>query len=176
MSIVISLLTKDDFPTLIEWAEDEKILLQWAGPYFKYPLTNAQLAEYLAPTRHKDPVRYVFRALDEADLMVGMAELNVVDRANETATLCRIFVDKNRRGRGLADSILKQVLSYGFDILKLNRIDLKVFTFNSAAIKSYERLGFIREGHLRKVNRFNKEYWDCYLYSMLKTEWESRRK
>jgi RimJ/RimL family protein N-acetyltransferase len=175
MSIVISPLTKDDFQTLIEWAEDEKILLQWAGPYLKYPLTNAQLAEYLAPARHKNPVRYVFRALDEADMMVGMAELNVVDRANETATLCRIFVDKNRRGRGLADSIIKQVISYGFDILKLNRIDLKVFTYNSAAIKCYERLGFVREGLMRKVCKFNNEYWDCYVYSMLRNEWEARR-
>ncbi|SHI68162.1 Acetyltransferase (GNAT) domain-containing protein [Lutispora thermophila DSM 19022] len=46
---------------------------------------------------------------------------------------------------------MKLLLDYGFLELNLHRIYLRVFSFNSRAIKLYEKLGFKQEGISREV-------------------------
>ena len=175
MKLNISPLNETDFPVLIGWAEDEKTLLQWAGPYFKFPLTIGQLKDYLAPALLDNPVRYIFKSADENGIITGMTELNPVDRVHKSAGLCRIFTDKSYRGKGVADYMIKYALNFGFGELGLNRIDLRVYTFNSAAIKCYEGIGFVKEGSMRSVTKYKNEYWDGLIYSMLKSEWEDKK-
>ncbi|MCI0715786.1 MAG: GNAT family N-acetyltransferase [Chlorobi bacterium] len=102
---------------------------------------------------------------------IGMCELSLVDRINGTATLCRIYVDKAHRGKGIAEGMIKQILKFGFEDLKLRRIDLRVYAFNTPAIKCYEKLGFVKEGNIRQFTKFEDEYWDVLVYSMLADEW-----
>lgn len=108
---------------------------------------------------------------DGTEDTIGMCELNLVDRINGTGTLCRIYVDKAHRGKGIAEDMLKQILKFGFVDLKLRRIDLRVYAFNTPAVKCYEKLGFVKEGNIRQFTKFEDEYWDVLLYSMLAGEW-----
>ena len=39
--------TEQDFERLINWIENEEILVQFSGGIFKFPLTKEQLNEYL---------------------------------------------------------------------------------------------------------------------------------
>ncbi len=48
--------THKDFENLISWVNNEKELIQFAGPIFSFPLTKEQLNDYL-----KDPNRYPFK-------------------------------------------------------------------------------------------------------------------
>ena len=44
------------------------------------------------------------------------------------------------------------LLAYGFKILNLNNVMLKVFSFNQRAIRSYEKAGFrVLAGALRHI-------------------------
>ena len=69
--------------------------------------------------------------------------------------------------------MLRRLLQIGFDGLGLHRIDLVVFDFNRAAIKCYEGVGFVKEGHLRESRRIGNEYWSLYQMSILEHEWRS---
>ncbi len=172
MSILISVLTKEDFPTLIEWAEDEKTLIQWWGPVMVFPLTIEQLNNYFSESTKPNPSRYIFKAVTDGKIS-GMCELGAVDRKNETGSLCRIFVDKKSRGSGIANIMISKLLDFAFTELNLSRIELNVYTFNTPAYKCYEKLGFQREGLKRKVTKYNNEYWDGYVYGLLKEDWET---
>jgi RimJ/RimL family protein N-acetyltransferase len=172
MNIQIQPMSESDLPKLIEWAEDERTLIQWCGPVFEFPLTIKQLKDYYAPTLKPDPLRYIFKAVNETGVMTGMTEIGSVDRRNLLASLCRIYVDKNYRGRGVADQLIKTALRFGFEKLDMVRMELRVYTFNSGAIKTYERLGFRREGLMRKVTKYNNEFWDGFVYAILKEEWD----
>jgi RimJ/RimL family protein N-acetyltransferase len=62
-----------------------------------------------------------------------------------------IFIgEQAERSKGFGQSAVRQLLSYAFNDLGLNRIHLQVLTDNVAAIRTYERCGFQIEGTLRK--------------------------
>lgn len=172
MNSQIVKLEKGDLPQFIDWAEDEKTLIQWCGPVFSYPLTLPQLENYFSETEKEFPTRYLIKYVTEDGLMAGVCELGNIDRRNRAGSVCRVFVDKNFRGKGIAKDLINEVLKYGFDILNLNRIDLNVYTYNAGAIKCYEELGFIKEGIKRSSTKYGDEYWDCCIYSILKEEWQ----
>src|SRR6187455_2083008 len=90
-----------DLPVVLNWAEDEKTLIQWCGPVFDYPLTIEQLHDYFSESTKPNPQRYIFKALVNGK-MAGMSELGAVNLKNETGSLCRIFVEKPSRGKGIA--------------------------------------------------------------------------
>jgi RimJ/RimL family protein N-acetyltransferase len=172
MSISITNLNKNDLPEILKWAEDERTLLQWCGPVFDFPLTIEQLDDYFSESQNPEPGRLIFKAVEENGRLAGMCELGAVDRKNEICSLCRIFVDKSFRGRGIAEFMISKVLDIGFYELNLSRIELNVYTYNTPAFKCYEKLGFQREGLKRKVTKYKNEYWDGYIYGLLKEDWE----
>ncbi len=165
-------LKESDLPALLDWARDEKTLIQWCGPVFDFPLTIEQLQKFFFESTIPNPSRYIFKSVIN-DKISGMCELGAIDLKSRTAFLCRIFVDKNFRNIGIADNMITKVLDFGFNELNLDRIELNVYTFNTPAIKCYEKLGFKREGLKRKVTKCNNEFWDGYVYGLLKEDWES---
>jgi RimJ/RimL family protein N-acetyltransferase len=169
--IKISKITKTDLETLLKWAADEKTLLQWSGPYFSFPLTMKQLEDHFEATLSDIPKRFIFKVHQE-DNIISIAELNNVDRINCSASLCRVFTSPEYRGKGVAKMLIKHILNFGFNELNLERIELIVYDFNLPAIKCYEDLGFVREGFLRKNTKYKNEYWNGYIYSLLKEEWK----
>jgi RimJ/RimL family protein N-acetyltransferase len=56
----------------------------------------------------------------------------------------------------------------------MRRIDLRVYGFNTAAIRSYEKAGFIREGLLRKAQLISGRYCDVVVMGILEEEWDGR--
>lgn len=171
--IKIEKLEYKDLQNLINWAENERILIQWCGPVFDFPLTMEQLDKYFSETLQQEPTRIIFKSIDEKNCMTGMCELGAIDRKYKTASLCRIFVDPKYRGKGIADKLISYVINYAFNELDLRRLELNVYSYNSAAIKSYERLGFTREGLKRKVTQFENVFWDGYMYGLLRDEWKN---
>jgi|SRR4030095_6031006 len=112
---------------------------------------------------------YAYTAIVDGNT-VGMAELGAVDRKNGSATLCRMYVDEGSRGKGIAGEMIRHILKLGFDELKLRRIDLRVYSQNTSAIKCYEKCGFVKEACLREAAKFEDEYWDVMVYSMLRED------
>lgn len=45
--IALERFTEVDFERLISWIKNEEELVQFAGDYFKYPLTNQALYSYI---------------------------------------------------------------------------------------------------------------------------------
>jgi RimJ/RimL family protein N-acetyltransferase len=48
---------------------------------------------------------------------------------------------------------------------------VRLFDFNEAAIRCYEKCGFVKERLLRDARRVGNEYWSLYIMSILETEW-----
>lgn len=68
---------------------------------------------------------------------------------------------------------LRAMLSYGFEQMRLNRVEALVYVENEASIRLLERLGFLREGILRQYFRRGEEYYDHWLLSLLKADWKA---
>jgi RimJ/RimL family protein N-acetyltransferase len=101
---------------------------------------------------------------------VGEVVLNQWDPGNESCDF-RIFLGPHGRDRGLGTEATRLIVGYGFERLGLHRISLEVYAFNPRARRVYEKVGFRAEGVLRESLRYNGEWIDATIMSILAPEW-----
>jgi RimJ/RimL family protein N-acetyltransferase len=96
--------------------------------------------------RNSDPRKGIFLVAKSGDEVIGIAQLDRGDKPNnQHAASLGISVDGAWRGKGIGTKMLKCLLAWAAEE-KLIRIQLKVFSRNSKAIKLYEQFGFVEEG------------------------------
>ena len=101
---------------------------------------------------------------------VGEAVLNEWDPGNESCNF-RILIGPKGRDRGLGTEATWLIVGYGFEFLRLHRVSLEVYAFNPRARRAYQRVGFRPEGVLRDALRYNGEWIDATVMSILASEW-----
>lgn len=164
--------TPFDFPRLLRWIDSPKLLIQWAGAMlFHYPLDENQLQTYYQHSMVEHPASFIFTVLDEEEHPVGHIELGMVNNANGSGSICRVFIDPSQRGKGYCVEMVRQMLRVGFKDLNLRRIDLRVYSFNKSAVECYRKAGFVQEGVLRKSQKADDEIWDTIVMGILREEW-----
>ncbi|MCR9153416.1 MAG: GNAT family N-acetyltransferase [Bacteroidetes bacterium] len=72
--------------------------------------------------------------------------------------------------KGYASEVLSKMLDYGFDELKLHRIEAGCAVANIGSIKVLEKVGFIREGRGRQILPLKSGWSDNYEYAILETD------
>jgi RimJ/RimL family protein N-acetyltransferase len=72
--------------------------------------------------------------------------------------------------KGYATESLKAVINFGFDNLKLHRIEAGCAVENIGSFKVLEKAGMIREGRLRQVLPLKSGWSDNFEYSILETD------
>lgn len=164
---------RSNFQQLINWIDTPEFLLQWGGPNFSFPLTEEQLENYLIDANKNNSSTLVYSVLHkETGNVIGHISLGNIDKENKSARVGKVLVrDKNVRGKGIGQLMMKEILKIAFHELKLHRVNLGVFDFNTSAIVSYEKVGFVKEGLLRDSRKFGDEYWSLWEMSILENEW-----
>ena len=74
------------------------------------------------------------------------------------------------RGRGVGTAALRQLVEFGFVRRNLRRIHLQAISSNTAALRSYEKAGFVVEGRLREHAWVRGGYEDLVLMGILRSE------
>jgi RimJ/RimL family protein N-acetyltransferase len=166
--LTLSPFQEDDFAFVLRSIATADELLQWAGPGFDWPLTEDQLRDYRGKGI-SDPERFRQLTAVEGDRVVGHVELTL-ERKHDLAYIGRVLVAPSERGRGLGTALMSDVVRLAFDELRLHRISLNVFDFNTPAIRCYERVGFRREEHLRETRKASDGYWSLLVMGMLATD------
>ena len=165
--------SQDDFQRLIEWIPNATFAMQWGGPAFTYPLTTEQLESYIKGANEPNASTYVFKVIDEfTNEVIGHVSLGNVDRKNGSARVGKVLVGStNSRGKGYGTQLMNAVLTFAFKQLKLQKVTLVVFDFNTSAIQCYEKVGFKREGFIRDARKNGDEYWNLIEMGILNDEW-----
>ena len=156
-----------DIPPLLAWFQTPAELVQWGGPARKFPLDEAQMTALLAETQGAHPARRIW-AGDRHGTLAAVA--SVLDFRHGTALLTMVGIAPAARGQGLAAPFISQVLQAVFQDPAIERLELNVYTFNAAALRLYDALGFVREGVRRSLARVGEERWDAAHCSMLRAE------
>ncbi|MHA1293718.1 MAG: GNAT family N-acetyltransferase, partial [Promethearchaeota archaeon] len=76
--------------------------------------------------------------------------------------------------KGYGTDCLKILLSFGFEILNLHSIYLRVFDFNERAIKVYLKIGFKKAGVLREAYFIEGKYHDVILMDILANQFRQK--
>lgn len=108
--------------------------------YFSVPWSKEQLLESL-----RNP-QYLFLVAEEDGQVAGYAGLL---RVLNEGDITNIVVDGAHRGKGLGTQLTAALLEEG-QRLGMEEFTLEVRVSNQAAIRIYERLGFVKEGIRKK--------------------------
>lgn len=81
---------------------------------------------------------------------------------------CKIHSD--HWNNGYATESLKTAINFGFEILKLHRIEAGCAIKNIRSIKVLEKAGMVREGRLRQVLPLKSGWSDNFEYAILETD------
>lgn len=115
-------------------------------------------------------------SLKEDDTPIGVTAFHRVDLVSRAAVFSICISDTSKWGRGYARDASEVMLRYGFQVLNLHRVQLHVWTGNAAALKTYESLGFVKEGTLREAMCHDGEYCDFHVMGILENEWRAKHK
>lgn len=165
---------KTDIATLVAWLNDAGLIDMLGG---RGLASTAGMRRWLDDLRSEQGrTRWHFLVcLHEGERPIGVTGLSAIDRVNGQAEFAIGLAKSVMRDRGYGTEAARLVLDFGFHDLRLHRVYLDVFAFNTPAIRLYERLGFVHEATLREAEQQHGRRVDVLLMSILREEWELRR-
>ena len=109
-------------------------------------------------------------AIVDGGAVVGTIGLHRIDRANSWTSI-GYWLDADRQGRGTMTHATRAVTQYAFEVLGLNRVEIRAAVGNARSAAIPRRLGFVQDGVLRQAERDGDGFRDVVVYSMLAFEW-----
>lgn len=124
--------------------------------------------------QESDPANGMSFVIDVDGEAVGNIGLFDVDELARHAEV-GIALLPSARGRGIGTEAMTQILEFAFVRSNLRRVHLEVIASNAAAIRSYEKAGFVVEGRQREHAWVRGRYEDIVRMGLLRDEWRAGR-
>ena len=119
------------------------------------------------PKEWKKGTSYNFAIIDAGDgKVLGGCGINEVDRLHRRANL-GYWVRTSRIGEGGATNAVRLLAKWGFETLKLKRIEILVVTSNQRSLRVAERVGAKKEGILRNRITMHDRAYDAVMHSLI---------
>lgn len=161
----LSPIDSNDYEIYTKWVNDMEATI---GVTFAQSLiTPEQEKEALEKLATSE---YTFAIVDlKADELIGSIGFPKIDYINHTAELGIFIGNKECWGKGYGVEAIELLLDFGFNILNLHNIYLKVFSYNKPAIRCYKKVGRLREAKQIAGQRYDDVFMD-----ILATEYKSK--
>ncbi len=105
------------------------------------------------------------------DKLVGGIGLHTIDWANRKVEI-GYWLAEAYQGKGLMTRACRTLVTYAFDELGLNKVEIRCATENIRSCAIPKRLGFTQEGILRDAAWLYDHFEDLVVYGMLAREWQ----
>ena len=171
-SVYLRAAERDDIPRFVSWLNDYRTsrTLGLRAP-LSIPLEE-QWFERMVASQGKDGYHFV-ACLVADGRPIGTISLMELDLFNGSAGLGISIGTEEDRNKGHGTDMLRALLGFAFDFLRLERIWLDVYRMNEGARRVYERVGFVHEGVLRHAIFREGRYLDLDRMSILAAEWRA---
>ncbi len=148
-----------------------KELIPWMPWAYKgYPLAQSRFWIKSTLKNWQDGREYNFAICDAVTGgYLGGCGINEISPMDRCANL-GYWVRSDRTGQGVAVAATKLLAKWGFDVLKLNRIEIRVAVDNSRSLRVAEKSGAKREGVLRNKMLLEGKIHDSVIHSLIPGE------
>lgn len=146
-----------DIPCRVKWLNNPK-MNKFVGDEMGKKTNLRKQREWFAnylKTKNKK-----FFTICDNSKPIGFMGLSNISKANKNADLFIAIGEDDYRGKGIGKIAVKWIIDYGFNKLKLHKINLGVIKDNLPAVKLYQSLGFIVEGEMKDEVCKNGKFYD----------------
>jgi len=91
---------------------------------------------------------------------IGATYLHDIDMRNGTAEFGIVIGEADARGKGYGTETARLMLAYAFTALSLHNVMLRVYAFNEAGRRAYEKAGFRAFATRRQCHMMGGTLWD----------------
>lgn len=157
VGITLRLMTREDTDLIVNWRNSDAVRKN----FIYQALFTRESHENWIRTKVEtgQVVQMMICEIDDGK-PVGSVYIRDIDREHGKAEYGIFIGESSARGRGIGTAAAKLMLRYCFEEEKLHRVYLRALDHNQAAVRSYEKAGFVREGYLRDDVCINGEYHD----------------
>ena len=138
-----------------------------------YPFTLQRAKDYIKHARKawRKQSMFVFGIENPpTGEIVGMITIFDISRRHKSAEI-GYWLGKKHWSGGIMTEAVRLTLDYCFRRLRLMRVVAPVLTPNVGSVKVLEKCGFVHEGTMRKRRYHRRQWFDVYLYAILKDEY-----
>jgi RimJ/RimL family protein N-acetyltransferase len=165
-------LRADDADDLYTLQSDPRVMRYWSHPAWT---SREQAVERIAQLARDNATSEFYSwatTIDGADRLIGTVSLFALNRANRRAEIGYALAAESW-GRGYATEGLHLAIEFAFDTLGLERLEADIDPRNEASCRLVERVGFQREGLLRRRWHVAGEATDSAMYGLLRGEYRA---
>jgi RimJ/RimL family protein N-acetyltransferase len=154
-----------DAETYFQWNQDSERArnLSFVWPPTSLASVRAWAEEQSQKKLENDAYHWVIENLE--GVPVGSIATHDCNRRNGTFSYGVDVVREHQR-KGYASDAIRLVLKYYFEELGYQKANIGVFSYNTASLHLYERLGFQREGRQRRMLFSKGVYFDLIWFGM----------
>ncbi|MGP4804252.1 GNAT family N-acetyltransferase [Agrobacterium cavarae] len=159
-----------DAQFIVGIARDASIHRMYGGSAasLKPPYTEVEAHEWV-----KNVIEHPCTWVIDVGSVIGTARLDRIDMQDRRASFAIGIHSPDWLGKGIGTDATRMVLEFAFATLKLHRISLRVIAYNSRAIRSYEKSGFVVEGREREAGFVDGEWHDDIMMGILDREFSA---
>jgi RimJ/RimL family protein N-acetyltransferase len=163
----------DDEQALQEVADDDSLWIYGLQDLSK----PAELNKYIkkAISDRENGTSAVWVVIDKrTNKVAGCTRLAEISWRDERGQIGWTWIGRDFQGSGLNKEMKYLMLTYGFEILGLNRIEFKADERNHQSRQALLGIGATREGVLRQHMKIHNGYIrNTVFYSILRSEWDT---
>jgi len=168
-------LEKSDLPTVWRWVNDEEVMWFWGEPCNIQSLAEVeQWFARLQEAAGASSKQFIIEM--EGGTPIGRIFYEHLDTKHRKTEVGIQLGEKEYWGRGYGTDAMITFLDYLFNELRLHRVYLRVQSYNTRALKSYEKCGFVQEGILRDNTFTQGKYYDDLMMGILSDEFNQRHR
>jgi RimJ/RimL family protein N-acetyltransferase len=161
----------NDAETMFQWNLDSDAMKRVDSVVLprSYEKVKNQIEE--SSKKGPDGDSYAFAIENKEGELVG--EIRTFDCNRRVGTFkYGIFIARSFWGKGYGQEVVRLILKYYFKELGYQKVTVHLYSFNDRSINFHEKLGFQREGQLRRMNFTDGKYYDDIYLGMTREEFE----
>ena len=149
-------ITMEDTGNIIRWRNAEHVRRNF---FDRRPFTVEGHRQWMETRVATGEVVQFILCESDGDRPVGSVYFRDVDRKQRRAEYGIFIGERDAVGKGYGTLAARAAVNYAGEKMNLRKLVLRVFADNTAAVRSYEKAGFVQEGRLRK--EFMEEDGSC---------------
>lgn len=164
-------MTPEDTDRIVEWRNNPRVRKNFI---YQKPFTRQGHLAWIENRVNTGEVIQFIICEKETDRPVGSVYFRDINGEHHRAEYGIFIGEDDAVGRGIGSETCRLACAYGFEVEKWHKITLRAFSDNKAALRSYEKAGFVQEAYLREEVCIDGVYRDIILMGLINPKEKSR--